>query len=326
MLVSLRWVMFVMLIAFTLYVSPERKELKFSPMLFVLGGYFLSNVFLMFLPSAWLRFKGLNYIVLLIDLLTVSLLVYFTRGMDSNLFMIYFLVILFAGILSRIEMSAVIAIAASLIYGFLIYRAEGKISLDSGTLLRVPFMFVSALFFTTLAQQTKKQKEMAHRAQQFGKTVHRQLLGIEEMLEKTREELRFEKDEMKVRTMENEVLRRTGRQWEQRYRTLLETSSELILTLDDEGVILSVNDHLDNLLGYSQVDWLGKYFVEFVEESDKEKFLDACGSRKAAKVNVALVDSGNMKNDFELNIASVEPGPGEGRGLMLVVGRRRPAA
>jgi two-component system sensor histidine kinase UhpB len=68
-----------------------------------------------------------------------------------------------------------------------------------------------------------------------------------------------------------DALRRANeslRQSEQRYRTLVETAREMIITVDLEGRFTSFNGAFEALTGWSAVQWLGRSFIEVVHPED----------------------------------------------------------
>lgn len=59
---------------------------------------------------------------------------------------------------------------------------------------------------------------------------------------------------------------------EERFRSLSENTPDIIYALNQEGFISYVNPAMERILGYSPAEVIGKKFIEFVKESDSNKF------------------------------------------------------
>jgi signal transduction histidine kinase/DNA-binding response OmpR family regulator len=60
-------------------------------------------------------------------------------------------------------------------------------------------------------------------------------------------------------------------QSQKRYRYLVESSPDIIYTLDDEGRFTFVNDAFERILGYSREQVLGRHYSEIVYDADAER-------------------------------------------------------
>lgn len=59
---------------------------------------------------------------------------------------------------------------------------------------------------------------------------------------------------------------------EEKFRNILENVSDLIFTIDKNGILTYVSDSSFNLLGYYSKDLFGKSFYDFISLNDKEQF------------------------------------------------------
>ncbi|MGE5173781.1 MAG: PAS domain S-box protein [Betaproteobacteria bacterium] len=79
----------------------------------------------------------------------------------------------------------------------------------------------------------------------------------------------------KNRQLENEINERMQaenalRQSEEQYRTLVETSPDIIFTLSlDDGIIRSLNTAFEQVTGWSRHEWLGRPFLDILHPDDR---------------------------------------------------------
>lgn len=74
------------------------------------------------------------------------------------------------------------------------------------------------------------------------------------------------------------------RQADERYRVLVDTARDVILTFDPEGVITSVNPACEIISGWKQSDWIGRFYGPLIIEEDRalafERFRDALNGKQ----------------------------------------------
>lgn len=58
---------------------------------------------------------------------------------------------------------------------------------------------------------------------------------------------------------------------ENRYRNLIESADDLIFTLSEEGVILSLNKAFEEITGWQQTNWIGKEYAKLIHPDDLEQ-------------------------------------------------------
>jgi len=89
---------------------------------------------------------------------------------------------------------------------------------------------------------------------------------------------------------------------ERMYRSLVDSSPDIIYTLNHEGKITFVNDRVQQLLGFSREELIGKHYSVLVHEEDLERaryaFNDRRGEERAAR-NVELRLKSNLGSGIE---------------------------
>ena len=93
-------------------------------------------------------------------------------------------------------------------------------------------------------------------------------------------------------TLEGEKI---SNKWEEKFNTLIKTSPDLIILLDDSGKINLINRTGKDILEYSPEDLKGKHFLELVEKEDS--------SAVTKSLNRALSDKKQIK--FRTNLCSL---------------------
>jgi PAS domain S-box-containing protein len=58
------------------------------------------------------------------------------------------------------------------------------------------------------------------------------------------------------------------RESEERYRTVVETAREMIMTVDLEGRFTAFNAAFETLTGWTRAEWIGRFFVEILHDED----------------------------------------------------------
>jgi PAS domain S-box-containing protein len=125
---------------------------QYLPSLLILF-YLSSNLVAHFLPSSYFSRLSFFYIVLLFDTLMVSLGIYITSQFDTDFYLVYFLIILFASVARSFKLLMINALVICGIYGWFLWTKGWNIkSLEEGILLRIPFIFIMNIFYGFLIQ------------------------------------------------------------------------------------------------------------------------------------------------------------------------------
>ena len=73
---------------------------------------------------------------------------------------------------------------------------------------------------------------------------------------------------------DRKIAEEASRESEQRFRCLSENSPEIIYTLSNDGSFSYVNPAWEQILGHTEEEVLGKYFIDFARAKDTEKYIN----------------------------------------------------
>jgi len=125
---------------------------QFLPSLLILF-YLCSNFIAYFLPASYFLKLPFFYIILLFDTLMVSLGIYLTSQFNTDFYLVYFLIIIFASTARSFKLLMINAVVICGIYSWLLWtRGLSLENLERGILLRIPFFFIMNLFYGFLIQ------------------------------------------------------------------------------------------------------------------------------------------------------------------------------
>lgn len=110
---------------------------------------------------------------------------------------------------------------------------------------------------------------------------------------------------------------------EEKFKLLIETASDLILSLNSFGYVALVNKNGAKSLGYSPNEILGRHFLELIDETTKSDIADAfqkiLSSEKVSHFEATLVDKFDHQLIFEFQASpTIDDGVISG---MLAIGR-----
>ncbi len=221
---------FVLILATVLVMTYAKRGLFiFAPGYTLALIYLVSNLCLYFLPERLLSRPLATFFIFIFDIVIISLGIYFTEGVQTDFYLIYFLVIFIASVGQGIAGSIPIAIVASVIYGYLIYRANPGISfLDSKILIRIPFLFIISLVSSYWSQTTRRD------------------LRRKDELERFTHELKKEVDRVAAKEIE---LR-------QYHETIINSVTSGVIAVTDDGIITTLNPEAERILGLNQEEAL----------------------------------------------------------------------
>lgn len=180
---------FVLILATILMMTYSKRGLNvFAPGYTIALIYFVSNIFLYFLAADVLAKALVSFSIFLFDIFIISLGIYFTGGVETDFYLVYFLVIFVAAIGHGIRGSIPIAIVASIIYGWMIHRVDPGISLlDSKYLIRIPFLFIISLVSSYWSQSTRREIRRKRELEEFTKQLESEVARITEKETELRE-------------------------------------------------------------------------------------------------------------------------------------------
>lgn len=167
-LLVLRWLIFIIILFLIVYM-PNDVSSDIGPILGLLLIFVVSNLGLSFLPEHWFSTAKLNTIMFVVDVAILSYGIYLTHGTQTDLYLIYFVIIFMASGGQDIKYTVPLTGVASLIYAWLVFNQRGAVELLSPTLLiRIPFLFIVSLVFSYYAQEDKSRtKERLQRMERL---------------------------------------------------------------------------------------------------------------------------------------------------------------
>jgi two-component system NtrC family sensor kinase len=158
---ALRW---MLILATALLLSPLTLQSRPQPFVtWLVFGFALSNLALSFLPKAWLRMRNVARLLLIGDTVLVSFGLFYV-SLDGGGLSLVFFVVLFIAALGP-DMPRTMA-SATLVSGLYVYlSARGFINPQEMTslMMRLPFLYVVALYYGYLACQERLEKDRLER-------------------------------------------------------------------------------------------------------------------------------------------------------------------
>ncbi|HBB68038.1 MAG: hypothetical protein A2X28_01350 [Elusimicrobia bacterium GWA2_56_46] len=178
-ILAFRGVVFLFLCFFLLYAPAKGDTFSWEPAALVLL-YLVSNLALFPVERARFADSLIPIAIFLFDTGLISWIIYMGEGFNSDIYLIYFLIIFMAGLQVKIWQSFLIGTVASLIYVFLWTAARpGEDLLNTHTLLRLPFFYLISFFSAYFARQVQEKEERVaaqHKAE-LAKARYRSMTG-----------------------------------------------------------------------------------------------------------------------------------------------------
>ena len=154
-LIDLRWLTVTATAYMAVFSNPHFANLDYVHLLIIF--FILSNIALYFVKPERFESDTMKYTIFLADIALVSLNIYLTKNFGSDLFFLYFIVIVITALGQGIKGSIIATFVASLVYFILVMRGSVNIY-DVNLFLRIPFLFVIGLFSGFLVEDVKKEK------------------------------------------------------------------------------------------------------------------------------------------------------------------------
>ena len=132
------------------------------------------------------------YVLFLLDIAFVSAMIYFSEGIDTDFYLVYFLSIFMSSVGQSVGGAVPAALVAALLYGWLAIKKGGLTQLESPAFwIRLPFFFLVALFSSIWASQVKHERRQKDEAEKHFRSEIDQ--AYDEML-KINEQLKYYKE------------------------------------------------------------------------------------------------------------------------------------
>jgi signal transduction histidine kinase len=161
--VLLRW---VLIIAFSYLLLLDATATAVRPRLVLLIALALaSNLVIGRMPDQWAHRRTFDFGVVLFDAAWVTLGLIWAPTVSGDLFLLYFLVMFVAAMGESLETIVGSAFVVSVVYGATLSFQQGQVfQLTTSALLRVPFLFVVALFYGYFVTEIRGRRSEAAEA------------------------------------------------------------------------------------------------------------------------------------------------------------------
>ncbi|UCD04854.1 MAG: PAS domain S-box protein [candidate division WOR-3 bacterium] len=223
---------FVLILATILMMTYSRRGLHLlSPGYLVALLYFISNIVFYFIPEHKFSRPVVTFAIFLIDIIAISLAIYLAQGMQTDFYLIYFLIIFIASVGQDLRGSIPIAVVASFLYGWLLMRTNPGTSIfDSAILIRIPFIFIvsiiSSYWSTEIRRELSEKKELENFAR------------------------RLEQEIAKMAADETDL--------KSYHDTVINSVASGVIAVSKDGTITTINPEAARVLGASQSSFMDK--------------------------------------------------------------------
>ena len=157
-IVSLRWTVIIVTSYLILFGGGRIVDFHLGHLFILI--YILSNTVFMFLPRHWFSKQYFFYAVVLSDTSLVALGMYLSERVTVDFYMIFFLILIFASMSRSFNLLMIVSAAAAVLYGVLLYSWGLFASEEASTYaLRIPFVFIMAIFYGYLVQAFKMENQ-----------------------------------------------------------------------------------------------------------------------------------------------------------------------
>jgi PAS domain S-box-containing protein len=121
--------------------------------------FFSTNLFLPYIPNRYYYDKKIFHILFLFDSIMICLGIYLSGNASTDFYLIYFLIIGLSAMSTGLKYLMINTTVFTLIYGWILFK-QGNLAGDMGAsyALRLPFMFIMALFFGSIVDALIKDK------------------------------------------------------------------------------------------------------------------------------------------------------------------------
>ena len=164
-LIVLRFLVLIVSAFLVMYGFNASTAAGIKPLILVFSLYALSNIIFIFLDRSYFSRRWFRTSLFMLDIVLISLLIYFSQGIDSDLYLVYFLLIFMAGGRNNMGHAFMMTVVVVVLYGTLVSLRGGEISFSNPVLLlRIPFFFIISFIFLYYsdAERRAMEKQVAH--------------------------------------------------------------------------------------------------------------------------------------------------------------------
>lgn len=200
-------------------------------------GLLLALGSVMLLPSQVMSAKWFVGALVSVDTVMTTAIIYWSSDTFTDLYLIYFLIILIAAVTPSLNHHIVLSVMLCMAYGAIQYLVEWQAGVvTESRLLRIPVLLIMAIFYGVAVDTVRKER--------------RKKAGLIET----------------ITTLEQaQAVLRESRE---RYRNLVDNVQDLLCELDQEGRYLHVSQNYAAVLGYAPEALLGRNALELVHPDD----------------------------------------------------------
>jgi PAS domain S-box-containing protein len=156
--------MVTIIISYLTIFGPAKDKWVIGSYIFIVI-FFSTNLFLPYIPIRYYYDKKIFHILFLFDSIMICLGIYLSGNASTDFYLIYFLIIGLASMSTGLKYLMINTTVFILIYGWILFQ-KGNLTGDMGAsyALRLPFMFIMALFFGSIVDTLIKDKSRSLKA------------------------------------------------------------------------------------------------------------------------------------------------------------------
>lgn len=156
--------MVTIIISYLTIYGPAKDKWVIGSYIFI-AFFFSTNLFLPYIPIRYYYDKKIFYSLFFFDSIMICLGIYLSGNASTDFYLIYFLIIGLAAMSTGLKYLMINTTVFTLIYGWILFQ-KGYLTGDMGTsyALRLPFMFIMALFFGSIVDALIKDKSRSLKA------------------------------------------------------------------------------------------------------------------------------------------------------------------
>lgn len=200
-------------------------------------GLLLALASMMLIPARVMAAKWFVGALVIADTVLTTGIIYWSTDTFTDLYLIYFLIILIAAVTPSLNHHIVLSVILCVAYGVIQYFSDWHAgAISESRLLRIPVLLIMAIFYGVSVDTVRKER--------------RKKAGLIET----------------ITTLEQ--AQAALRESRERYRTLVDNMHDLLCELDQDGRHLYVSGNYAEVLGYQPDELLGRTVFEFIHPDD----------------------------------------------------------
>ncbi|GEM_PF-474045 len=166
----MRWLVVLLVLFMAAYSS---KGLEFdSPNFLLAYAYVVANVLVSLVSARMFERTWFTYLLFIADTVFVSAVIYFSEGVNTDFYLIYFLAIFMSSVGRSVGSAVPVAVISSVLYGWLIFQKEGaEMFAQPSFWIRIPFFFLIALFSSFWSSQVASEKRKKEEIEEFNRRL-----------------------------------------------------------------------------------------------------------------------------------------------------------